>query len=48
MSMLNHIQDYNINQQGGDTIHDVIVMECEKYHSTTMLEPTTILDEVIK
>ena len=39
---------YNLNQRGGDAIYDVIVTECEKYLSTTILKPATILAEVIK
>ena len=41
-------ENYNLNQQYGDAIHDVIIMEFEKYLSTTILKPAIILAKVIK
>ena len=40
-------RNYNLNQWGGYVIHEVIVTECEKYPSTTILKPVTILSKVI-
>ena len=46
--MWHHKQNYNINQKVKGAINDVIVMECEKYLSTIILKPATILAELIK
>ena len=43
-----HKQNYNLNQQFGNGIHDLILMECEKYSSTTILKPVAIMAELIK
>ena len=40
--------NYNLNQQYVDTIHDVIVTECDKYPQKIILKPETILDGEIK
>ena len=45
-SMCHHKQSYNLNQRGGYAIHDVIVIECEKYTSTTIHKPATILEKL--
>ena len=46
--MLHHKQDYNFNQRGEDTIHDVTMTKCQKYPSKLILKHANVLDQVIK
>ena len=44
--MWHHRQKYNLNQQGGDAIHKVIVIECDKYKPATIFEQVNKFHEV--
>ena len=46
--MWNHKYNYNIDQQGIDKIHDVILKKYYKYPSTKILNHANILAEVNK
>ena len=41
-------KNYNIDQQGTDTIHAIITKKCQKYPSNTTLKHVNILDKVNK